>query len=191
MQEDGITWEAQATVIKYNPETIEALTEQYGVTPDAAMLRELEATGAIQPDDVITVVGNAVLNVGKQRLSDLITGSGQAFTTTRGMTGVGDGTTANTGSETALGGASQLYKALDSAPTSATGVITAATTFIGSDANFHWQEWCWAIATATPVTSATFATATTSGVIVNRKVQDLGTKASGAVWTLQAQVTLS
>ena len=32
---------------------------------------------------------------------------------------------------------------------------------------------------------------TTSGTMLNRKAQSLGTKASGAVWTLQASVTLS
>jgi hypothetical protein len=191
MQHEGITWKMRAKVLKYEPETMARLTEKYGHEPTPNELRALETLGLIKPDDIVDVIGNALVNVGKQRLGDLITGSGQAFTTTRGMTGVGNSTTAVGGSDTALLGASQLYKALDGAPTSVTGVITASTTFTGSEANFAWEEWCWAIATASPVTNASFATATTSGVMVNRKVQSLGTKVLNAVWTLQATATIA
>ncbi|MFE7797071.1 hypothetical protein [Nocardia sp. NPDC057440] len=191
MQTDNVTWKMRARVLKYEPETIANLTDRFGHEPSGSELRALESLGLLAPDDIVDVIGNALVNVGKQRLSDLITGTGQAFTTSRGVTGVGNSTTAVGGSDVALLGASQLYKALDGAPTSVTGVITASTTFTGSDANFAWEEWCWAIATAAPVTNASFATATTSGVMVNRKVQSLGTKVSGAVWTLQATATIS
>lgn len=188
---ETIKWAMRADVLKYSPDTMLELNARFGHELTGPELRSLELTRFIKPDEITTVVGNALVDVGKQRLSDLITGTGQAFTTARGVTGVGNGTAATTSGMVALQGASQYYKALDGAPSSVTGVITASTTYTGADANFAWEEWCWAVATAAPVASATFATATTSGIMVNRKIQTLGTKAVNAVWTLQAQVTVS
>lgn len=189
--QDSLLWTPIVRVIKYNSDTVADLIAELGKEPCGSELRAMEDEGRIAPDEVVEVEGNALVNTGLQRLGDLIIGTGQAFTTTRGVSGVGNGTAATTSGMTALQGASQLYKALDGAPTSVTGVLSAATTYGTSEANFAWEEWCWAIATATPVTSATFNTATTSGIMVNRKAQALGTKASGAVWTLQATITLS
>lgn len=191
MQTDSITWKARARVIKYNPETIIALTAELGHEPTGPELRYLESIGFIRPDEIVDIEGNAVVDVGKQRLGDLITGSGQAFTTARGVIGVGTSTSSTTGGMTALQGGSQLYKGLDGAPTSVVGLITSAATFTGSEANFAWEEWCLAAATAAPVTNSSFATATTSGTMLNRKAQSMGTKVSPAVWTLQTQVQVS
>jgi hypothetical protein len=186
-QLDTIKWSPVAEVFKYNPQTVRDFIAEFGFEPTKA---DFDLLG-VAHDDYVRSEGNALVNAGLQRLSDLITGTGQAFTTTRGMSGVGNSTTATTGVMTALQGASQLYKALDGAPGSAVGVISGSTTYQTGEANFAWEEWCWAISTAAPVTNASFATATTSGVMLNRKVQALGTKASGAVWTLQATITLS
>jgi len=193
VQTDTIKWNMRATVIKYDPGSVERITRMLGHEPTGPDLRRLESLALIEPDDVVDVIGNAVLDAGKQRLGDLITGTGSpvAFSATRGVTGVGNGTTGNTSGMTALQGASQFYKGLDGAPSSLTGVISASATFTAAEGNFAWEEWCWAIATAAPVASSSFSTATTSGVIINRKVQSLGTKANGAVWTLAAQVSLS
>lgn len=191
MSNDSIKWWPTIEVIKYNPDTCRDLTDYLGYAPQAADLRRMELTEGLVPDDILVVEGNALVTVGQQRLSDLVIGTGQAFTTTRGMTGVGDSATAWGAGNTALLGTNQYYQALDGAPTSVNGTITAATTYTSGNANFVWNEWCWAIATATPVSSASFTTATTTGVMFNRKVQSLGTKASGAVWTLQASVAIS
>lgn len=188
---DVINWDMRAQVIKYEPPQVRAIEEELQRELTVADVQRLVASGELIPDDVVDVIGNAVVNVGKTRLADLIIGSGAtAFNGSRAVTGVGNGTAATTGSETALVGASQYYQAPDGAPTNTSGVVSASTTFTGSNANFAWEEWCWAIATAAPVASSSFTTATTSGVMLNRKAQTLGTKASGAVWTLVASVSV-
>lgn len=193
MSNDTLKWWPTIQVIKYDPSSARAIARDLGHEPTGPELREMERLGLIVPDDIVHAEGNQLVTVGLDRIGDLIVadGSPQAFTASRGVGGVGNGTGSFSAAHTALQGASQYYKGIDGAPSSANGVITASTTFTGSDANFAWEEWCWAIATAAPVANASFATATTSGVMLNRKVQTLGTKASGATWTLQATVTLS
>jgi hypothetical protein len=66
------------------------------------------------------------------------------------------------------GGASALWQQLIGS-----GAITAY-----SDANFAWQEW------------AVF-NASSTGRMLNRKVESLGTKTSSAAWTLTVTITLS
>lgn len=195
MAHDTIKWHPVVEVIKYDPDTVKDIMRTYGLEtePTAAMLADLQENHGLQPDKITVAQGNSLVNTGKQRLSDLFTGAGQAFTTTRGMAGVGD-SSANPGvvTQTTLQAVTNTwYRAIDAAPLSATGVITAASTFGTSDGNYVWNEWCWCIATAAPVSSATFNTATTTGIMVNRAVQNLGTKVSGAIWTLNGTVTQS
>lgn len=190
MQTDKIEWKMHARVLKYEPGQVLAAEAKLGRKLTVADVHRMSGSGLLVPDDIVEIPGNATVDVGKQRLGDLFTGTGQAFTTARGVTGVGNSSTANASNMTALQGASQFYKGLDGAPNSVTGSVSASTTFLGSEANFDWNEWCWAIATAAPTANASFATATTSGVMINRKVQTLGTKAVNAVWTLAASVSI-
>lgn len=191
---DTIRWVPLVHILKYDPSTVRELTEYLGHEPTGPELRWLEEHDSLAPDDVAESVGNALVNGGLQRIGDLIIGTGgAAFSKSpdRGVGGVGNSTTAFSAGQTALQGANQFYKALDAAPTSSTGQISANVTFQTGEGNFAWEEWCWAVSTATPVSSSSFNTATSTGTMLNRKVQSLGTKASGAVWTLQATVTLS
>jgi hypothetical protein len=194
MQKEAVNWRMRAKVIKYEPASMANIQDRFGVDPDQAniglVLRHLEAKKLITPDDVLYVPGNSLVTVGAQRVSDLLTGTGTAFSSTRGVAGVGTSTTAFSAAHTALQGTA-YYQGLDSAPGSVNGVITAYSTFTGSNANHAWEEWCWAIATATPVASTNFNTATTTGTMLNRKVQAMGTKVSTAVWTLAAQATIA
>jgi hypothetical protein len=61
-------------------------------------------------------------------------------------------------------------------PTSTSQQITLKTSFASGEANYAWNEWV--------VKQAT------SAICLNRKVNSLGTKASGT-WTLEVSITLS
>jgi hypothetical protein len=195
MHKEAVNWRMRAKVIKYEPDTMAYIKDRFGVDPDqenvGLALRHLEAKKLITPDDVLYVPGNGLTTVGAQRVSDLLTSNTpKPFSAAWGVAGVGTSTTAFSTAQTALLGTA-YYQGLDSAPGSANGVITAYSTFTGSNANHAWEEWCWAIATATPVASTNFNTATTTGTMLNRKAQSMGTKVSTAVWTLAAQATIA
>jgi hypothetical protein len=130
------------------------------------------------------------------RITGLIIGNGeQAFTNARAVVGVGTSTTAATAGDTALGNdgtANARYRGADSSNPSRSGaVITCNSTFGSGEAEFAWNEWCLGIATAAITAGNTFSTVSGSGVLLNRKVQSLGTKGAGSTWTLQATITLS
>jgi hypothetical protein len=195
MQKEAVNWRMRAKVIKYEPASMANIQDRFGVDPDQAniglVLRHLEAKKLITPDDILYVPGNSLVTVGAQRVSDLLTSNTpKPFSSAYGVSGVGTSTTAFSAAHTALQGTA-YYMGLDSAPGSTNGVITAYSTFTGSNANHAWEEWCWAIATTTPVASTNFNTATTTGVMLNRKVQAMGTKVATAVWTLAAQATIA
>ena len=78
-------------------------------------------------------------------------------------------------------------------PTQSNGVITCVCTFGSTNANFAWQEWCFAFGGGGTITAGTHLSAVTSTAptMMNHKVQSLGTKSSGAAWVLTATVTLS
>lgn len=184
---DSITWHPEVVVNKWSPETVREATAFLGHEPNSVELMAL--TGA--PDDTAYASGNQLVTVGLARIGDLIIGTGaQAFTASRGVVGVGTSTTAFSAAHTALQGTA-YYTGVTTGPSNTNGAITATADFSSGVANHAWEEWCWAVATAAVVPSTSFTTATTTGVMLNRKVQSLGTKASGALWTLSATVTLT
>lgn len=191
---DGIKWSPKARVLKYDPETVKRVTEELGHEPTQEDFDRL----AVEPDEVVEVEGNLLTTVGLNRIGNLIIGAGgAAFTNTLGFAGVGATSTAATVGDTQLAGngnsSTAWYKGLDASnPTQTNGAITANCTFASGDANFAWNEWCWGIVASGTVTAANaIASVGTSPIMVNRKVQSLGTKVAGAVWTLQSTVTLS
>lgn len=94
--------------------------------------------------------------------------------------GVGDSTTAFAATQTDLqASTNKLRKAMDSSyPTRSSGTLTFRSTFNTSEANFAWNEW------------AVF-NAASSGTMVGRKVESLGTKTSSQTWQLTATVTVA
>jgi hypothetical protein len=94
--------------------------------------------------------------------------------------GVGDSNTAFSDAQTDLQAASnKVRKAMDATyPTRATNVLTFRATFGTGEANFAWQEW------------AVF-NASSSGTMLSRKVESLGTKTSAQSWELTAEVTVA
>jgi hypothetical protein len=124
---------------------------------------------------------NLFLNSGINEIWKLVTGNGgTAFTNSTAQIGVGDSTTAESATQTDLQATTnKTYKAMDSGyPTSGTGqqAIFRAT-FGGSDANYAWQEFV--------------IKNSTSGICLNRKVSNQGTKASGQTWAITVTLSLS
>lgn len=196
MSRDTLNWHAHARVLKYEPETIMRLWDRLGHEPTAEDLRRLEREEGLRPDDIVCADGNLLTTAGLNRVTSLIVGAGgQALTNSRTAVGVGNSSTAAAVSDTALGGNSagnSWWQGPDASnPTQLNGVITTNATYAAADGNFAWNEWGLGIATAAVTPSAVFATATTSGVLLNHKVQSLGTKVNPAVWTLQSTITLS
>jgi len=123
--------------------------------------------------------GNVFLNEGIGEIWDLVTGvSANHFDSASAQIGVGDGTTAEDPTQTDLVGASTAYVGMDAGyPSRAAQTLTFRGTFDGATANFTWNE-C----------SVKHAT---TGINLNRKVQSMGTKASGTTWVLTLDLTIS
>lgn len=134
------------------------------------------------PSDVLEFDRNLLLNEGIAEFLDLaITTGATKFDNTNAYLGVGDSATAAAASQTGLqASTNKLYKAMDSTyPSRSSQTVTWRSTFGSSDANFSWQE-------------CTVANGNSdSAKNLNRKVQDMGTKASGTTWVLSLAITLS
>ena len=122
-------------------------------------------------------------------LNEGITFIWQAVTGVAGLTyfnnanshiGVGDGTTAADPSQTGLQGTNKYYKGMDSGYPQISGTkCIFRSTFGTGEANFTWAEW-------------TVANGNSDAAVnLNRKVESLGTKSSGATWVLQVELSIS
>jgi hypothetical protein len=141
--------------------------------------REGDFHRLFKPYEVINGKGNLLLNSGIDEMWDLIVGdSANHYNNASAQIGVGDSTTAANATQTDLqSSTNKAYKGMDSGyPTSASQKATFKASFGDSEANFAWNEWV--------VKQAT------SAKCLNRKVESLGTKASGT-WTLEVTITLS
>jgi hypothetical protein len=209
---DGIKWQANAWVEKYSQaQTDAAVRELAGMGIECpgghenaahhpeyrSHFREaLRRTG--DPEHGVTEIpGNLLVTVGLNQITNVIIGGGDnAFSHANAIVGVGAGTTAAAVGDTALtddNTANAYYQQADSGnPTQANGVITCVCTFTGSNADFAWQEWCWAFGGGGTITAGTHLSAVTSTAptMVNHKVQSLGTKTAGS-WVFTTTVTLS
>lgn len=128
------------------------------------------------------IKGNILVNAGINALLTLLAGGGgTAFDNSNAYLGVGDSTTAASATQTDLqASTNKLRKAMNSGyPTYGTSQkITFQADFGSTDANFSWQEF------------GTF-NASTGGTMLDRKVSNQGTKASGQTWQLTLEITLS
>lgn len=106
-------------------------------------------------------------------------GAASLFDNTNAHIGVGNGTTAFAASQTDLSGASKFRKGMDATyPQATAGAITFRSTFGTTEANFAWEEW------------GVF-NASTGGTMMNRVVQNNGTKASTETKQVTVTITLS
>lgn len=192
MAESETGWKLSiaARVEKYGPECVAAATEEYGHTPCADELERFAC-----PYEIIDLGQNLVTTLGSARLIALLSGTGQAFVTNRTVVGVGSSNAAAAAGQTDLqapaGAANRWFTGADAGyPSVAGNVMTIKATFGPNDANgFVWNEWCYAIAAGTIVPSSVFATATASGIMFNRKVENLGTKPLNDTWIHSSTIT--
>lgn len=215
-----INWRVHARIEKFSPhQTAFALRQlegrfgprmiARGTNPlfRGSLAEVLHACGAPE-DGVREESGNLLVTQGLDQITKLLQGvSATALSNTHGICGVGNGTTAATTSDTALtadNSANAFYQSFDASyPTQSNGVMTGQSTFASGNANFAWNEWCWATSTGTVGASTSTILHTTSGsggwttsttqYLWNHKVpaSSLGTKASGASWVFTTTITLS
>jgi hypothetical protein len=145
--------------------------------------REEAIKAAAELFETLEFDDNCLLNSGINLLLTLgIGGSGQAWTNAAAALGVGDSNTAADPTQTDLQAATnKTYKAMDATyPTNpcVNQQLVARSTFGSADANYTWNE---------IVLRNGFA----SGTCLNRKVQAMGTKASGTTWVATLTITLS
>lgn len=122
----------------------------------------------------------ALTNAYRDYITALTTATGTFFNNANSYIGVGDSTTAFAASQTDLVAATnKLRKAMDATyPQVSTNTITFRSTFATGDANFAWQEW------------GVF-NASSSGTMMNRKVESLGTKTSAQSWQFTVTITIN
>lgn len=185
---DSIRWQPVAKVEKWDADQLAYVQRRSGIlAPSGDVLASYVA-----PYETIEIPGNLLTTAGLNRITSLIiAGGGQAATNTSARLGVGNSTTAATVGQTdlqaAAGSANRQFKIMDATyPTQSNGVLTFKSTFPTTEANFAWQEWCVDIGTPT-VTDGT----TVNALMLNRKVESLGTKTSAGTWALTATITIS
>lgn len=123
----------------------------------------------------------AITDAGRNHLVQAGIGAAvTAFNNANAHIGVGDSTTAFAAGQTDLQAASnKLRKAMDATyPSGGSNVITFRSTFGTSEANFAWDEW------------GVF-NAASSGTMLNRKVEALGTKTNTQTWQFTVTLTFT
>lgn len=126
---------------------------------------------------------NTLVNGGTNLMLLLLTGTGTAFTNAVAALGVGDSAAAFALTQTNLQGAvvttDRIRKAMNATfPSVALNVVSWQATFATGEANFTWNEW----AIFNNVADAT-------GTMLNRAVNNLGTKTSATAWQLTVTLT--
>jgi len=144
--------------------------------------REHEFYAKFKPYEVVEKHGNVLLNAGIDELWDLVTGAGgTAYDNAHAHIGVGDSSAAADASQTDLQGTNKKWNPMDAGyPTSTDQKATWRASFADGDANFTWNEWGVCNASGTGA----------GGVLLNRKVENLGTK-NGGTWQLTVEISLS
>jgi hypothetical protein len=125
----------------------------------------------------------ALVNTGRNYMANaLIANPTTLFDVTNATIGVGTSSTAYAATQTDLLG-TKAYSVVDSAPTIATNVLTFVATFGTSEANFAWNEW--------GVFNSAGVAPTGGDIMLNRKVESLGTKTSAQSWEITATLTVA
>lgn len=126
--------------------------------------------------------GNLLLNEGINALLHLLIGDGTVtpYDNANAQIGVGDSTTAEAATQVDLQAATnKLYVPMNTGyPTVSNQTVNFAATFGSDQANWAWNE-------------ITVQNSATSALNLNRKVSNMGTKVSPAVWAVTLSVTLS
>lgn len=185
---DGLQWRPIALVEKWDADQLAFVQRRTGIlAPTGDVL-----AAHVAPYEVVEAVGNLLTTAGLNRLTSLMIGAGgQAATATAARLGVGNSTTAaavgQTDLQAAAGAANRQFKIMDATyPQQSNGALTFKSTFATGEANFAWQEWCVDIGAPTVADGTTV-----NALMLNRKVESLGTKTSAGTWALTATITIS
>jgi hypothetical protein len=135
----------------------------------------------IRPYEIVEGDYNAMVDGGIDRLLLLLVGGGgTAYNNANAFLGVGDSATAWATTQTDLQAATNKLRTgmVATYPVTGTKKQTFRSDFTTGQANWVWNEWC----IANAVSGATS--------LLSRKVESLGTKASGT-WTLTVEFSLT
>jgi hypothetical protein len=155
--------------------------------PDGSIAKQLQSGASIERfldklREVKTVEGNVFLNEGINFIWLAVTGATGLtyFDGSHAYIGVGDGSTTEDPTQTGLQGTNKTYKLVDSGYPQVSGnIVKFRATFGPDEGNHAWKEW-------------TVANGNSDAAVnLNRKVQDLGTKASGTTWTIEVQLQIT
>lgn len=176
-------WHPKVEVAKWDYSTM----KHHGLVDAGLKGAELLSLG-IQPDGYAHSEGNVLLTAGITRLLNLLTGAGgQAYNATHARIGTGNGSTGvvigDTDLSASAGSSNRWFQLVDSTPGVATNVVTFVATFATGDGNYVWSEW--------GIDAGTASGNTVTAPLLNRKVAAMGTKASGATWTITTTITIS
>jgi len=180
-------WRAMTTLYKFadDMDRISRAIRYEGASPDEFVDYLIEEPSIWE--------GNLLMYGGASCLWECLIGNGttgagnlQFFSSANAAIGVGDSNVAEAATQTDLQattnklrvGMDSGYPSHTDGTTSAAATIKFQSTFSTSQANFTWNEWG-------------IFNALSGQRMLQRKVANLGTKASGASWTLQISLTLS
>jgi hypothetical protein len=177
---EGGIWSCLWVCEKWSEDAVSFARKRLGKGKDreisSAELRAL----LVKPEIEEEIPGNMLLNEGIQLILDLlIGGGGTVASNANAQIGVGDSSTAEVATQVDLQAASnKLFKGMNATyPIRTNQTMAWQSDFTTGEANYAWNEW-------------SVRNQAAADKNINRKVQSLGTKASGT-WTLTAQITLS
>jgi hypothetical protein len=184
-----MTWKATALVEKWEPDIVEWVEAALGHKPSGDQLAAFA-----KPDSYIYREYNLLVNVGIQRLEDLLIGAGgQAYTNTYARIGTGNGAGTAAAGDTDLsasaGSSNRWFQGMDATfPSRSAQTLTFKSTFASADGNYAWNEWGIDAGGAGASTSS----ATVGTPLLNHKTSAaLGTKAAGSSWAFTATIVIS
>lgn len=178
MNRDGAKWKCKMHIEKYNSD------ESY----DKGV-----------PDEIQEVDGNTALYTGLALIWRLANGQGELDPTNNyylnsdnTFVGVGNSSATAAPTQEGLLGTSVAYKEMDQTtgteyPLILDNTITVRAKFGPTEANFAWNEW--GILNGDPTNTEERPLSTI--VQMNRKVEPMGTKVSGATWVVVADLSIN
>lgn len=121
----------------------------------------------------------ALTTAGRNHIAGILIGEALTdFNNANAYLGIGDGVTAFNAAQTDLQGSSKSRKPMEATfPSRATNVLSLRAVWDTASGNHAWEEW------------GSF-NASSSGTMLNRKLETLGTKTSAQTWQLSVSLTL-
>jgi len=173
---EQVKWKCRTTVRKFEGDVSDYIA-RFG---EEEGLRRFYAEHS--PTEEIVREGNILTQTGIEAIWKLVAGlSATAYSNANARLGVGNDNTAAQATDTDLLGASKAWKGMEVGYPVVSALadkkITFRSIFGSTEGNFAWLEWG-------------VDNGATAHKLLNRKVENLGTKASGS-WQLTVEISLS